>query len=108
MSCAQTKIKSQGYANEVGESFRASVSPNVVKASYVVSFGYVLLDTIDKTIKCYKKESLAITSEQTKESPIVKASKTGADCLIWQTFASVLIPGLFEIILNQVKILLIK
>jgi fission process protein 1 len=29
----------------------------------------------------------------TKESATVKTAKTAADCLVWQTFASVLVPG---------------
>ena len=39
-----------GYANEVGESFRP-ILPRLVVPSYVVSFGYVGMDTLDKTKK---------------------------------------------------------
>lgn len=45
---------SLGYANEVGESFRAVVHKNVVRGSYVVAFGYVLADTADKVKKTDK------------------------------------------------------
>ncbi len=37
-----------GYANEVGESFRALVHVNVVRFSYVVASGYVVADSIHK------------------------------------------------------------
>lgn len=45
---------SVGYSNEVGESFRALVHPNIVRASYAVAFGYVLADTADKVRKTNK------------------------------------------------------
>lgn len=40
-----------GYANEVGESFRALVPVSFVRASYVVAGLYCLADTYDKTEK---------------------------------------------------------
>ena len=43
-----------GYSNEVGESFRAIVHVNVVRASYLVAFGYVFADTFDKVKKTNK------------------------------------------------------
>ena len=39
-----------GYANELGESFRP-VAPRLVVPSYLVSFGYVFADTLDKAAK---------------------------------------------------------
>ena len=62
-----------GYANEVGESFRPLVSVQLVRASYGVSGVYVLGDAHDK----YKKNG-----------PVA-----GLDALIWQSLASVMIPG---------------
>ena len=37
-----------GYANEVGEAFRAQVHVNVVRASYGVASAYVVADAISK------------------------------------------------------------
>jgi len=41
-------VKSVGYANEVGESFRALIHVNWVRFSYVVSSSYVCADTASK------------------------------------------------------------
>jgi hypothetical protein len=38
-----------GYANEVGEAFRALIHRNYVRLSYGIAFAYVLADTHDKT-----------------------------------------------------------
>lgn len=43
-----------GYANEVGESFRALVHVNWVRFSYVISSSYVCADAISKGLKAYK------------------------------------------------------
>ena len=45
-----TWLRYLGYANEVGESFRYQ-APWAVKPSYAIAFGYVLADTVDKTVK---------------------------------------------------------
>jgi len=37
-----------GYANEVGEAFRAQVHVNLVRFSYVVASGYVVADAVHK------------------------------------------------------------
>lgn len=87
-----TPLRYMGYANEVGESFRSLVSVSVVRASYVVAFGYVFADCIDKSIKTYKIEETK-PIEQKIESSTVKTVKVATDCLLWQTFASVLVPG---------------
>ncbi|XP_023938070.1 mitochondrial fission process protein 1 isoform X2 [Bicyclus anynana] len=72
-----------GYSNEVGESFRPVVPVKVVRATYGVAFAYVLADTADKSWKMYKKGG----------GPKKVLLETG-DALIWQTLASVAIPGL--------------
>lgn len=97
------QFHSKGYANEVGESFRAMISVNTVRASYAVAFGYVLLDCFDKVNKSLKREPTRID----------KSVKTGVDCLIWQTSASVVIPGIyiyvyFDDILTTIFILIIN
>lgn len=59
------------------------ISVNAVRATYGVAFGYVLLDCFDKVNKSLKREPTQID----------KSVKTGIDCLVWQTSASVAIPG---------------
>ncbi|XP_050353787.1 mitochondrial fission process protein 1 isoform X2 [Nymphalis io] len=79
---------STGYANEVGESFRALVPVKVVRASYAVAFAYVLADTGDKSWKMFRKDGRV-------KNVLVE---TG-DALLWQTLASVAIPG---IVINRI------
>lgn len=43
-----------GYANEVGESFRALVPVSLVRLSYAIATGYVIADTADKSWKMTK------------------------------------------------------
>jgi len=73
-----TPVRFLGYANEVGEAFRALVHPRVVTLSYVTAFAYVLADANDKT-RNINQMNLKI--------------RKGFDVLIWQTLASVAIPG---------------
>lgn len=76
-----TWVRYLGYANEVGESFRP-LYPRFVVPSYGVAFAYVGADAVHKTI-------LAKMNGE-KTSSIMR---TGVDVLLWQTLASVLIPG---------------
>ena len=46
-----TPVRFLGYANEVGEAFRALVHVNWVRFSYGVASAYVLADTYDK-VRC--------------------------------------------------------
>jgi fission process protein 1 len=82
-----TPVRLLGYANEVGEAFRALISSNAVKASYGVAAIYCIADTVDKTQKA-AKESREEAGQKTKKLVI-----TAADTLIWQALASVIIPG---------------
>ncbi|KAJ8711245.1 hypothetical protein PYW07_008487 [Mythimna separata] len=77
-----TWVRYLGYANEVGESFRPMVSRNVVRGSYAVAFGYTVADTVDKSYKAHKRG----------DGPHAVVIEAG-DALIWQTLASVAIPG---------------
>jgi fission process protein 1 len=83
-----TPVRFLGYANEVGEAFRSLVSKTIVHGSYAVAFGYVFMDVFDKA-----RKTLKIETDNKSPSPYNQALKTGADCLVWQTFASVVIPG---------------
>lgn len=66
------------------------MSRTLVRASYGAAFGYVFADVIDKAQKTYARESAIQTSQ---DSPRKKTLKVASDCLLWQTFASVLLPG---------------
>jgi mitochondrial fission process protein 1 len=76
-----TWVRYFGYANEVGEAF-GPISPKLVRPSYGVAFGYVFADTYDKVVK-------AQVAGKTNEHVMF----SGIDCFLWQTLASVLIPG---------------
>uniref|UniRef100_A0A8C5SZS0 Mitochondrial fission process protein 1 n=1 Tax=Laticauda laticaudata TaxID=8630 RepID=A0A8C5SZS0_LATLA len=74
-----------GYANEVGESFRALVPVSVVWASYGVATTYVTADAVDKG-----KKAMANPQE---EGRAMQAAVAVVDTFIWQALASVAIPG---------------
>jgi len=79
-----TPVRYLGYANEVGEAFRALVNVRWVKLSYVVASGYVLADTQDKAGKSLKGGA-----------EMSKVGVAAMDTLVWQAFASVIVPGFF-------------
>lgn len=64
-------------SNEVGESFRP-VFPRLVVPSYVLAFGYVFAD---------------VEYQRRKQTTSAKMVAAAVDTLVWQTLASVLIPG---------------
>mmetsp|Transcript_3462 Transcript_3462/g.6660 ORF Transcript_3462/g.6660 Transcript_3462/m.6660 type:complete len:158 (+) Transcript_3462:3328-3801(+) len=72
-----TSLRYLGYANELGEAFRP-IAPQFVVPSYCVAFGYVICDTLHKSSE----------KHQPKEKTIA-----AVDTLVWQTLASVAIPG---------------
>ncbi|XP_033374035.1 mitochondrial fission process protein 1 [Parus major] len=72
-----------GYANEVGESFRPLVPVPVVWASYGVATAYVTADAIDKG----RKAAAAHGQDPTRVGVAV------VDTFVWQSLASVAIPG---------------
>jgi fission process protein 1 len=76
-----------GYANEVGESFRYQF-PKFVTPSYIVSFGYCFADAASSGHAAYDKAS-AVSSPTAKTDAVVST----VDTLIWQSLASVAIPG---------------
>ena len=80
-------LRYAGYANEVGESFRYQF-PRFVLPSYGIAMLYVLGDAGDKARRAM---------DEGQRSAAV--AYTAADVLLWQTLASVAIPGLF---INQV------
>jgi fission process protein 1 len=80
-----TPVRYLGYANEVGEAFRALINVRWVKLSYVVASGYVLADTQDKAVKASKEE----------DAEMKNVGIAAMDTLVWQALASVIVPGLF-------------
>lgn len=80
-----TYVRYLGYANEVGEAFRSLVPKSIVWFSYALSSGYVLADTVHKGAKVYQANA---TSQRTKNVLL-----STSDTLIWQTFASIIVPG---------------
>ncbi|CAL1689143.1 unnamed protein product [Lasius platythorax] len=80
-----TYVRYLGYANEVGEAFRSLVPKSIVWFSYALSSGYVLADTVHKGVKVYQADA---TSQRTKNVLL-----STSDTLIWQTFASIIVPG---------------
>jgi fission process protein 1 len=76
-----TWIRYLGYANEVGEAFRPQF-PQFVRPSYGIAFAYCGADAVDKAVKAARR------GERTGE-----VVRIGTDAILWQTLASVLIPG---------------
>ncbi|UYV64048.1 MTFP1 [Cordylochernes scorpioides] len=95
-----------GYANEVGEAFRALVPRVLVHGSYALAIAYVLADTMDKVKKTQKQlgYSILILRSQVILSMYLPQNHpnsapshiacVGLDTLVWQGLASVAIPGL--------------
>ncbi|XP_057330359.1 mitochondrial fission process protein 1 [Microplitis mediator] len=81
-----TSLRYLGYTNEVGEAFRSIVPKSIVWMSYVIASGYVIADTAHKGIKEHEKNG--------KEDKNKRIILSASDTLIWQSFASVIIPGL--------------
>ncbi|XP_026644501.1 mitochondrial fission process protein 1 isoform X2 [Microtus ochrogaster] len=81
-----TTQKPKGYANEVGEAFRSMVPKAVVWLSYGVSSSYVLADAIDKG----KKAGEVPSPEAGRGTRVTLAV---VDTFVWQSLASVAIPG---------------
>mmetsp|Transcript_10298 Transcript_10298/g.11832 ORF Transcript_10298/g.11832 Transcript_10298/m.11832 type:complete len:159 (-) Transcript_10298:847-1323(-) len=80
----ETSVRYLGYANEIGEAFRP-VFPKFVRPSYALAFGYCIGDTVDKAYKTCQQSAGNVSYH--------KVALTCFDTLLWQTLASVLIPG---------------
>ncbi|KAJ7987317.1 hypothetical protein DPEC_G00337470 [Dallia pectoralis] len=81
-----TWIRFLGYANEVGEAFRALVPVSAVWATYAVASVYVSADALDKG----KKAALVHGDNPGKTIQVAVAV---VDTFVWQALASVVIPG---------------
>jgi len=87
-------VRYLGYANEVGESFRYQF-PRFVAPSYVVSFGYCLADaaTSGKKAYDYARSEHNTTNNAADNAAIIDSLVSTTDTLLWQSLASVAIPG---------------
>ncbi|XP_071428218.1 mitochondrial fission process protein 1 isoform X1 [Pithys albifrons albifrons] len=102
-----TWVRYLGYANEVGESFRALVPVPVVWASYGVATAYVTADAIDKGRKAATVSAtpclphpphptappLTPVSPQAHAQDPTRVGVAVVDTFVWQGLASVAIPG---------------
>ncbi|KAK7068107.1 Mitochondrial fission process protein 1 [Halocaridina rubra] len=78
-----TPVRLLGYANEVGEAFRALTPLWFVRSTYGVASAYVVADTYDKSSKMSKQPGATQKA----------ISHAAVDTLIWQALASVIVPG---------------
>jgi mitochondrial fission process protein 1 len=85
-------LRYMGYANEIGEAFRP-LAPKFVRPSYAVAFGYVFGDTTSKVNAAH--DDIKDQGKTGTDSRTLMRHKffVGFDCLVWQTLASVMIPG---------------
>eukprot|EP00112_Aurelia_sp_Birch-Aquarium-sp1_P026828 Seg976.3 transcript_id=Seg976.3/GoldUCD/mRNA.D3Y31 product="Mitochondrial fission process protein 1" protein_id=Seg976.3/GoldUCD/D3Y31 len=83
----ETPIRLLGYANEVGEAFRALVPRWLVNSSYAVASLYCFADASSKGLKSYQN------SEIEPEQKNRRSVEVFLEAAIWQAFASVIIPG---------------
>lgn len=83
-------VRYMGYANEVGESFRYQF-PRWVVPTYIVAFGYCLADATVSGRKSY--DHSLTTQPMTSTKALFDASIDTADVLLWQSLASVMLPG---------------
>ncbi|NXO02983.1 MTFP1 protein, partial [Rhinopomastus cyanomelas] len=82
-----TWVRYLGYANEVGESFRSLVPVPVVWASYGIATAYVTADAIDKGQR-------AATAHAQDPARAMQVGVAVVDTFVWQSLASVAIPGI--------------
>lgn len=81
-------LRLMGYCNEIGESFRYQM-PRFVIPSYVLSFGYCAMDAASTGYQTWNGTAAKPTS-RSKETETAIAT---FDTLLWQSLASVMIPG---------------
>lgn len=77
-----TNLRYVGYANEIGEALRPAIGRHLVTVTYALASAYILADVGAKSSDAWK------TKKDTTET-----FKKGADALIWQSLASVIVPG---------------
>ena len=87
-------LRYMGYCNEIGESFRYQF-PRLVVPSYILSFGYVGADALTTGYREYCSEDTSSSKDsKASSSREYRAGIATFDTLLWQSLASVMIPGL--------------
>uniref|UniRef100_G3PX07 Mitochondrial fission process protein 1 n=1 Tax=Gasterosteus aculeatus TaxID=69293 RepID=G3PX07_GASAC len=81
-----TWVRFLGYANEVGEAFRAQVPVSFVRGTYAVATVYVTADAVDKGKK-------AAAAHGDKPGRATRVAAAVVDTFVWQALASVIVPG---------------
>mmetsp|Transcript_5682 Transcript_5682/g.8358 ORF Transcript_5682/g.8358 Transcript_5682/m.8358 type:complete len:168 (-) Transcript_5682:2562-3065(-) len=82
-----TPLRYMGYANEIGESFRYQF-PKFVLPSYILAFGYCGMDAATAGYKVWRSTDGRNEIDSTREAALATF-----DTLLWQSLASVMIPG---------------
>lgn len=90
-------LRYAGYANEVGESFRYQF-PKFVVPSYAISFGYCFADAASTGYDTWKKQQRQQEQQMKGDAAAEKfavqeTAYATLDTLLWQSLASVMIPG---------------
>ena len=80
-----------GYANEVGESFRYQF-PKFVLPSYFLAFGYCVMDAVTTGYETWYSWKPTSFTKQTRSQEMTTFVAT-VDTLLWQSLATVMIPG---------------
>lgn len=83
-------LRYAGYANEVGESFRYQF-PRLVTPSYGIAFAYCFADSFVTGWTTWNHYQSV--DDKKKESAWKDTARATADTMLWQTLASVMIPG---------------
>mmetsp|Transcript_7846 Transcript_7846/g.14892 ORF Transcript_7846/g.14892 Transcript_7846/m.14892 type:complete len:212 (-) Transcript_7846:104-739(-) len=101
-----TPLRYLGYANELGESFKAFISKGIYRSTYALSIAYALGDAVHKGT--HAKRGLDQHEDRNSYEPAsseissLSASReiaiAMADTAVWQLLASVIIPG---VIINR-------
>jgi mitochondrial fission process protein 1 len=96
-------VRYLGYANEVGESFRYQY-PRLVVPSYAIAFGYCLADASSTGYRAAHHSTVPHQGEvgrsnsnhpqpSDQQQQLQLAAVGALDTLLWQSLASVMIPG---------------
>mmetsp|Transcript_9015 Transcript_9015/g.23636 ORF Transcript_9015/g.23636 Transcript_9015/m.23636 type:complete len:246 (+) Transcript_9015:56-793(+) len=87
----ETPLRFLGYANECGESFRFFIGSHGVLLTYGLAFLYVASDSVYQAVReSHSAQQDADVHAHVKQA---KLFLVAMDSLMWQSFASVVIPG---------------
>lgn len=88
-----TPLRYLGYANEVGEAFRALLPARAVWFTYGVACAYVGCDAADKSFSEFNKASSGSGDDEERRRRR-RSLSAACDALVWQSLATVIVPGL--------------